>query len=327
MARIWFGRQASSSPCSPSTTSFRRRAAGFQNRALNALRQRAASARRSSRSAASPARSSHAGEQHQRVVPEGVDLDGLAAPRRHHPAVDEGVHPRELDARRALREQPVVVHVDVERGALAMAAHDVLQHRQQLLDERVIAGDGVVAVQRVEEPERRVGGVVQPFALAFREHVRDQAVPHVQRERPQDVVRLGVAAGDEGQAFEADHRVAAPVGEPRVAGDHRARLGADGVGLRVVDGARRRAHDELIRGERQQERVRLLQALVARGQQPLAPGQLVLPRLVRRRAVDVRPGLGRRGQHRVLAGRQHQRERAGAVRRGHVVIAAIALDR
>ena len=198
-----------------------------------------------------------AGEQHQRVVPERVDLDGLAAPRRHHPAVDEGVHPGELDAGRALREQPVVVDVDVERGALAMAAHDVLQDRQQLLDERVVAGDGVVAVQRVEEPERRVGGVVQPFALAFREHVRDQAVPHVQRERPQDVVRLGVAAGDEGQALEADHRVAAPVGEPRVAGDHRARLGADGVGLRVVDGARRRPHDELIRGQRQQERVRL----------------------------------------------------------------------
>ena len=38
-------------------------------------------------------------------------------------------------------------------------------------------------------------------------------------------------------------------------------------------------------------------------------------------------GSRRRGQERVLAGRQHQRERAGAVRRGHVVVAAIALDR
>src|SRR5207248_8553479 len=39
-------------------------------------------------------------ERHQaeRVVPEGIDLDGLAVPRRDHAVADARVHPGELDA-------------------------------------------------------------------------------------------------------------------------------------------------------------------------------------------------------------------------------------
>src|SRR5439155_4623119 len=45
----------------------------------------------------------------QRVVPERVDLDGLAHPRGDDPPVDEGVHPRQLDSWLAGRELPVAV--------------------------------------------------------------------------------------------------------------------------------------------------------------------------------------------------------------------------
>ena len=49
-------------------------------------------------------------------------------------------------------------------------------------------------------------------------------------------------------------------------------------------------------------------------------------RLLRRDGVELRPRLAGRAQIGVLIGREHQRERARPVRRGHVVVAAIALD-
>src|SRR5215203_2307664 len=52
------------------------------------------------------------------VVPERVDLDGLAAPRRDDPAVALRVHPRQLVALLALREQAVRgVYLDAEARA------------------------------------------------------------------------------------------------------------------------------------------------------------------------------------------------------------------
>ena len=103
-----------------------------------------------------------------------------------------------------------------------------------------VAGGLDVAVERVEEPERRVGGVVEPLVLALGEQVGDQAVADVVGEGAQDVAGLGVPAGGQRQALEADHRVAAPVGEPVVAGDHRAHLVAGGARAgRVLDAARR----------------------------------------------------------------------------------------
>ena len=67
---------------------------------------------------------------------------------------------------------------------------DVAQHRQQLAQRFVVAGREQVAIDRVEEPQRRVGGVIQPLALALGKHVRDEPVAHVVRERAQDVAGL-----------------------------------------------------------------------------------------------------------------------------------------
>ena len=60
-----------------------------------------------------------------------------------------------------------------------------------------IAGGVEVAVEGVEEPERRVGGVVEAFLSAFGEHVGDQAVADVVGEGAEDVagfVRAGRSA-------------------------------------------------------------------------------------------------------------------------------------
>ncbi len=102
------------------------------------------------------------------------------------------------------------------------------------------------ALDGVKEPQRRIGRVIEPLVLPFGEHVGQQSVADVAGEGADQVARFGTAAGHEGQPFEADHRVAAPIGEPVVAGDHAADLVAGGMCLRGVGYAARRADQELI---------------------------------------------------------------------------------
>ena len=119
-----------------------------------------------------------------------------------------------------------------------MVLDDVDELGEEHLEGRIVAGDVEVAVDRVEEPEGGVGRVVEALGLAVGEEVGDQAVADVVGERAEDVAGLVVPAGREGQPFEADHRVAAPVGEPVVAGDDGADLLARGVGASRVDSTR-----------------------------------------------------------------------------------------
>ena len=65
----------------------------------------------------------------------------------------------------------------------------------------------------------------------------------------EDVTRGLVLAGDQGLALEADHGVAAPIGEPGISGDDRARLVAFGSKTGFVPGARVGRDDELVGGE------------------------------------------------------------------------------
>src|SRR5438105_13719829 len=69
------------------------------------------------------------------------------------------------------------------------------------------------------------------------------------RKGPQDVASLDVPAGHERQAFEADHRVASPVGEPVITGDDGAYFIALRAGAGGLFGSTRRGDDELVSGE------------------------------------------------------------------------------
>ena len=55
----------------------------------------------------------------------------------------------------------------------------------------------------MEKPQRRVGGVIDAFVFAVGKVIWDQPIADVVGESPQDPARLGVAAGGEGQAFQA----------------------------------------------------------------------------------------------------------------------------
>ena len=68
----------------------------------------------------------------ERVVPEGVDLDGLARAERDRHAADPGVHPGERMAGLSPAHKAVVrILGDPVARALAVGAHDLLEGRPE----------------------------------------------------------------------------------------------------------------------------------------------------------------------------------------------------
>ncbi len=99
----------------------------------------------------------------------------------------------------------------------------------------------------MEEPQRRVGRVVQAVAVALGKQVRHEAIANAARERAQNAFRFRGASRQQREPFEADHRVSAPIREPVVTGDHRALFVAASAHARRLGRAADRRHDELIR--------------------------------------------------------------------------------
>jgi hypothetical protein len=94
------------------------------------------------------------------------------------------------------------VDLDAETGAIEMMPYDVLQDRQKERQGRLVLAMLDIAVQRMKEPQRRIGGVVEALILSFREQVRDQSVAHVVSEGAQDPSRLDRSPGRQRQSFE-----------------------------------------------------------------------------------------------------------------------------
>ena len=211
-------------------------------------------------------------------------------------------------------------------------------HRgQHLLEQHPIAGHLRVALERMKEPERGVRGVIQPLIAAVGEHVRNEAVAYVLRERAQDETRLAVPSRRERQPLETDHRVTAPIGEPVIAGDDGAQVVPDrGRAHRIVQAPDRFDH-ELIGREHQ------LRGLVTSHRRARAGDQttLALPlqlqrlrgghgphHLERLRRSDERRCLSRFYVHDERAGRPERAPRpepASLFHREHELVAAMLL--
>src|SRR5262249_5137157 len=263
------------------------------------------------------------GEQPQRVVPERVDLDGLASARRDYPIADLRVHPGELVARGALAEQPVaLVDAYAEARAMNVTAHDGAQDRENQSQGLAVASRLEVAVERVKEPERRVGRMIAPLPFAFGEQVRDQSVAHVMREGPKDPTGLGQPPRGERQPFEADHGIAPPVGEPVVAGDHRANLVTGGARPRGLFDAPGGDEDELARRPRHFPGAASLRRGRGRRQPPPAALYLRRQRRARRERVYRRLRFGRSDQRDVTGVQQGAAEIARTPQDALRVVAA-----
>ena len=179
----------------------------------------------------------------ERIVPEGIDLDGLARARRHDPAADHRIHPRDLHAGLTRPQEPVGrVHADAVARALHVPADHVGQHREQLLHQAGVPRRRVIGAHRLDVPQRGVGGIVFGLPPGIGEHVGEHALVDEARERGQDVPRDLGAPRAKAEAGQADHGVPSPVAEPVVSRDHRHRIGIGGQGP---------PDDELVGGERQ----------------------------------------------------------------------------
>ncbi len=186
-------------------------------------------------------------EELQRIEPKRVELDRFPASRRDDQVSDLRIHPGELISVGALGQQTVAgVDSNSKIGAPEMPSGDVFEHRQQEAKRVLIAAEGEVPIDGVEEPEGGVGGVVEAEIVALREHVRNEPVMDIASERSKDKTGLREATGGQGQPFEADHRVAPPIGEPVIAGDDRPHLVAGGPGPGRVFDAARRLNDERV---------------------------------------------------------------------------------
>ena len=226
----------------------------------------------------------------------------------------------------ALPQQTVGgIDADAEARAAQMMTRDVAQYGQQQTERHTIAGDADVPVERVEEPQRRVGGVVDAGVLALGKEVRDQAVAHVVAERAQDVPGLQMTAGRECEALERDHRVAAPVGEPVVPRDDRAHLVAGGVRACGVGDASRRRDHELVGGEHELGGHAGACSRRRGDDQAAPPLALGLASGRRRERGDDFPRLGRCDQRRLGVRRERGAEVARAHERAGVRVPAAAL--
>ena len=115
--------------------------------------------------------------QPQRVVPEGVDLDGLAASGRDHPVPHARIHPGQRVALLAAGEQPIpMVHADVVPGSADVPVDDPFERFQSVRDESPVAGRSQVRGQCLEQPQGRVDRVVLRLLATIRKPVRDETV-------------------------------------------------------------------------------------------------------------------------------------------------------
>ena len=189
-------------------------------------------------------------QQPERVIPQGIDLDRLAAAWGHHPIAGFGIHPGQRVTFLPLGDEPVTrVDLDAEAGAFEVMPYDVREDWQKELQGRLVPAMLDIAVQRVKEPQRRIGGVIEALVLSFRKQVRNESVAYVVSKGPQDPARLDRSPGCQSDSRERDHRVPTPVGEPVVTRDHRADLISLGARPRPISNAPHRGDDKGVGGE------------------------------------------------------------------------------
>src|SRR5439155_21073045 len=122
--------------------------------------------------------------------------------------------------------------MDIKLRSAQMLLDHVDQSGREKFQRRAIVRYLDVTAERVKEPECRVCSVIEALLCAIGKHVRDQTVANVISECAKNVTRFEPATGCQGQAFEADHRVAPAIGEPMITGDNGAHLISSGMRAR-----------------------------------------------------------------------------------------------
>lgn len=96
----------------------------------------------------------HSALYHSALISTGLPV------RRDHPVADLGVHPCQLNARLAAREQPVLVAADAVPGAGRVMRENVVHTGVKRFDGGGILRVSEIATQGVDVPQRSVHAVV-----------------------------------------------------------------------------------------------------------------------------------------------------------------------
>ena len=115
-----------------------------------------------------------------------------------------------------------------------MVPDDLAKRRQQHAARALqVAAGGHVLAARADEPQRAVHVVVFEGLSGLGKDVRNHSSVESLGEGSQNVARIVEPAGGETKTRQRDHRVAAPIGEPRISRDDRpaAALALDHVGI------------------------------------------------------------------------------------------------
>ena len=148
----------------------------------------------------------------------------------------------------------------------------------------------------MEEPKSGVGGVIEARGRTLGKQIRDEAIADIICEAAKNVLGLPVAARCESETFKRDHCVAAPIGEPMVAGNDAAHLVSDGMGANLVYGATDRGNEELISGKHEFGGNTLLRRLGCHLQETTPPFGLKAEYLRRSKSLNALPRLGGKNQ-------------------------------
>ena len=121
-----------------------------------------------------------------------------------------------------------------------MRIDDAGEHRKQFAYEIQILGGFKVLARGLEKPQSGVDGIVLRGAAVVGKVIGNHAAIDISGGRTENFASDVWAAEGECEARQSDHGVAAPIGEPVIAGKNGAAIGIFGGGA---------FHDELIGGE------------------------------------------------------------------------------
>ena len=148
-----------------------------------------------------------------------------------------------------------------------MPVDDPFDRIQPVGDESPVCAGAEVRRQCLEEPEGRVHGAVLGRLAAVGEPIGNQALVEKCHISFEHTPGLPERAGPHRQAGEADHRVAAPVGEPLVAGDNGSLVGRGRDGGMAPDSKLFGGHLQLSRERMYGPRINLRRLSLLRGMQ------------------------------------------------------------
>ena len=154
------------------------------------------------------------------VVPERIDFNRGAVPRRDGDACHPGVHPGQRGPVVSGAEEPLGVHTDSEIRSLQERPDDPPHDRPEtLMDQGLVRRGPQKFLNGPEIPERGVHAVVCLGCAVRGEEIGQQTVLFMPADLRQDFDPLTDAAGAEAEAGQRDQRVPSPAPEPGISGD------------------------------------------------------------------------------------------------------------